>query len=90
MKIAEIMRKIEDEKCKNHANIRITPEEVTELMERDTAKAPSVKINNEAVKIGAVKFCKGTKVYRCQNCKRLVAYRDRFCSYCGQKLKWEE
>ena len=60
------------------------------LKERDEEKAPSVKINDEAVKVGAITFGRGTKAYRCPNCKRLVIYRDRFCRDCGQRLKWEE
>ena len=66
------------------------PGKLIELIERDTEKAPDVKINDETVKIGAITFGKGTKAYRCPNCKRLVIYRDRFCRDCGQRLKWEE
>lgn len=66
------------------------PGKLIELIERDTEKAPYVKINNEVVKIGAITFGKGTKAYRCPSCKRLVIYRDRFCRDCGQRLKWEE
>lgn len=73
-----------------HCDNVLMMESGTELLERNAAKAPSVAINNEAVKIGAITFGKGTKAYRCPNCKRLVIYRDRFCRDCGQRLKWEE
>ena len=72
--------------------VLLTNEEVENyrmLKELNTEKAPSVKINNEAVKIGAIKFGKGTKVYRCPNCKRLIIYGDRYCRDCGHKLRWE-
>lgn len=73
--------------------VLLTNEEVENyrmLKELNTEKAPSVKINNEAVKIGAIKFGKGTKVYRCPNCKRLIIYGDRYCRDCGQKFRWED
>lgn len=73
--------------------VLLTNEEVEKwrkLKERDEEKAPSVKINDEAVKVGAITFGRGTKAYRCPSCKRLVIYRDRFCRDCGQRLKWEK
>lgn len=73
-----------------HCDKVLIMEGATELLERDTAKAPHVKINDEIVKIGGITFGRGTKAYRCPNCKRLVIYRDRFCRDCGQRLKWEE
>ena len=73
-----------------YENTGLTPEEIVKLKERDEEKAPSVKINDEAVKVGAITFGRGTKAYRCPSCKRLVIYRDRFCRDCGQRLKWEE
>lgn len=68
----------------------LTPEEIMYLKERDAEKAPSVKINDEAVKVGAITFGKGTKVYHCPNCKRLIIYGDRYCRDCGQKFRWED
>lgn len=53
------------------------------------AAVPYVKVNEEEVKIGPIKFGKGTKVYRCPNCKRLIIYGDRYCRDCGHKLRWE-
>lgn len=73
--------------------VLLTNEEVENyrmLKELNTAKIPSVKINNEAVKVGAIKFGKGTKVYHCPNCKRLIIYGDRYCRDCGQKFRWED
>lgn len=73
--------------------VLLTNEEVENyrmLKELNMAKVPSVKINNEAVKVGAIKFGEGTKVYHCPNCKRLIIYGDRYCRDCGQKIRWEE
>ena len=53
--------------CKTLAayeNTGLTPEEIVKLKERDGEKASSVKINDEAVKVGAITFGKGTKAYR--------------------------
>ena len=73
-----------------YENTGLTPSQILEMKERDTAKVPSVKINNEAVKIGAIKFGKGTKAYHCPNCKRIIIYGDRYCRDCGQKFIWED
>lgn len=73
--------------------ILLINEEVEEYMilkEKDKAAVPYVKVNEEEMKIGQIKFGKGTKVYRCPNCKRLIIYGDRFCRDCGKRLKWEE
>lgn len=75
------------EKCQEVSRLRA---ELRELKERDEEKVPSMKINDEAVKIGAITFRKGTKVYRCPSCKRLMIYGDRFCRDCGQRIKWED
>ena len=60
----------------------LTPEQIWELKERDTAKAP-VDIDEEF------------DMYVCPNCNMAIgAMGDReehhFCLNCGQKLKWEE
>lgn len=64
-------------------------EEYLILKEKNKAAVPYVKVNEEEVKIGQIKFGKGTKVYRCPNCKRLIIYGDRYCRDCGHKLRWE-
>ena len=64
-------------------------EEYLILKEKNKAAVPYVKVNEEEVKIGPIKFGKGTKVYRCPNCKRLIIYGDRYCRDCGHKLRWE-
>ncbi len=60
----------------------LTPEEIMELKERDTAKAP-VDIDDEF------------DMYVCPSCNMAIgAMGDReehhFCLNCGQRLKWEE
>ena len=40
----------------SYENTGLTPEEIVKLKERDEEKAPSVKINDEAVKVGAITF----------------------------------
>lgn len=60
----------------------LTPEQIWELKERDTAKAP-VDIDEEF------------DMYVCPSCNMAIgAMGDReehhFCLNCGQKLKWEE
>ena len=60
----------------------LTPEQIMELKERDTAKAP-VDIDEEF------------DMYVCPSCNMAIgAMGDReehkFCLNCGQKLNWEE
>ena len=60
----------------------LTPEQIRELVERDTAKAPA-DIDDEF------------DMYVCPSCNMAVgAMGDReehhFCLNCGQRLKWEE
>lgn len=63
----------------------LTPEQVQELKERDTAKRP--------IKTKGLKDFNGN-VYKvigeCPNCGCGVNNRMRFCDECGQGLKWEE
>lgn len=77
-------------RLKKYEDTDLTPEEIMELKERDTAKAPEVLVNKNDVKVGAIIFKAGTKWYKCQSCGRLVVYRERFCRDCGQRLKWED
>lgn len=66
----------------------LTPDQIRELKERDTAKAPEIHKN------------KFSDAYTCPNCNLLVIYKDEtgwfcgkhysFCPDCGQKLKWED
>lgn len=75
---------------KKYEDTGLTPPEVQELKERDTAKKPEVIVVKNDVEIGAITFKPGTKVYKCPNCGRLVIYGDRHCRDCGQQLKWED
>ena len=58
----------------------LTPQEITELKERNTAKAP-VDIDDEF------------DMYVCPNCNMAIGAmgdreEHRFCLNCGQRLKW--
>lgn len=75
---------------KKYEDTGLTPDQVQELKERDTAKVPEVIVNKSDVKIGRIIFKAGTKSYKCPNCGRLVIYGDWHCRDCGQRLKWED
>ncbi len=56
--------------------ISLTPEDIRELKERDTAKAPEV-FNGHW--------------YKCPKCGMYAGgLKGNFCHRCGQRLKWEE
>ena len=61
----------------------LTPEQVQELKERDTAKKP--------IKTKGLKNFHGN-IYKvvgeCSNCGCGVSNRMRFCDECGQRLDW--
>lgn len=67
---------------KKYEDTGLAPEQIMELQERDTAKAP-VDIDEEF------------DMYVCPSCNMAIgAMGDReehkFCLNCGQKLNWEE
>ena len=68
----------------------LTPDEINAMRERDTAKVPEKFIIDSETKIGAIRFGKGTKIYRCPECGRMLVYQDHYCRNCGQRLKWED
>lgn len=61
----------------------LTPEEIVELKERDTAKTP-IKDSDSGVRY--------TDDYICPNCGKHFTGTGiaAFCYHCGQRLKWEE
>ena len=61
----------------------LTPQEIMELKERDTARAP-IKDTDSGVRY--------TDDYICPNCGRHFTGTGiaAFCYRCGQRLKWEE
>ena len=73
------------EELKPYEDTGLTPEEILELAERDTAKAP-VEIQDAY----------GDTRLICPNCRNsVINYFNRsrppqFCMICGQRLKWEE
>lgn len=66
-----------------YENTGLTPPEIRELKERDTAKAP-VKDTNSGVRY--------TDDYICPNCGRHFTGTGiaTFCYHCGQRIRWEE
>lgn len=61
----------------------LTPEQIMELKERNTAKAP-IKDTDSGVRY--------TDDYICPNCGKHFTGTGiaEFCYHCGQRLKWEE
>lgn len=61
----------------------LTPQQIQELKERDTAKAPT-KATNSGVRY--------TDDYICPNCQKHFTGTGiaEFCYHCGQRLKWED
>lgn len=66
----------------------LTPQEIVELKERDTAKAPEIHKN------------KFSDTYVCPNCNLVFINKDekewfcgkhyKFCPDCGQRIGWED
>lgn len=59
----------------------LTPEQIRELKERNTAKAAIITGDNRAI---------GCKVGECPTCGAMTRDYLEFCSECGQRIKWEE
>ena len=67
---------------KEYEDTGLTPQEIMELKERDTAKAP-VDIDEEF------------DMYVCPSCNMAIGAmgnreEHKFCLNCGQRLRWEE
>ena len=84
LNIAEMARDVKNrlEELKPYEDTGLTPEQIAELKERNTAKAP-VDIDEEF------------DMYVCPSCNMAIgAMGDReehnFCLNCGQRLKWRE
>lgn len=67
-----------------YENTGLTPEQVQQLKERDTAKRP-IKTTDET----GIKY---TDSYRCPNCGGNFTGTGiaDFCYHCGQRLDWSE
>lgn len=70
-------------RLKHYEDTGLTPPEIMELKERDTAKEPT-KVSDSGVRY--------TDDYICPNCgKHFIGTGiAEFCYHCGQRLKWEE
>lgn len=71
------------EELKPYEDTGLDPEQIMELKERDTAKAP-IKDSDSGIRY--------TDDYICPNCRKHFTGTGiaKFCYHCGQKLKWEE
>lgn len=64
------------ERLAEYENTGLTPEQIRELKERDTAKAPEEFDGHW---------------YKCPRCGKYAGgLKGNFCHVCGQRLKWEE
>lgn len=76
------------EELKPYEDTGLTPAEIRELKERDTAKVPKIHKN------------KHSNAYTCPNCNLVLINKDEtgwfcgkhynYCPDCGQRIKWEE
>lgn len=68
---------------KEYEDTGLTPPEIMELKERDTAKAP-IKDADSGIRY--------TDDYICPNCGKHFTGTGiaAFCYHCGQRLKWED
>lgn len=74
---------IDMNRLRQYEDTGLTPEQIRELKERDTAKAP-IKDTDSGVRY--------TDDYICPNCGKHFTGTGiaEFCYHCGQRLKWEE
>ena len=64
------------EKLAAYENTDLTPEQIMELKERDTAKVPEEFDGHW---------------YKCPTCGKYAGgLKGNFCHVCGQRLKWED
>ena len=76
------------EELKPYEDTGLTPEQIAELKERNTAKEPEIHEN------------KRSSVYTCPSCNLVLINKDekgwfcgkhyKFCPDCGQRIKWED
>ena len=69
-------------RLKHYEDTGLTPQEIMELKERDTAKSPR-------------EICDEYSYFVCPSCGEGIYASDdfeihKFCLNCGQRLKWEE
>lgn len=87
LNIAEMAHDVKNrlEELKPYEDTGLTPEQIRELKERDTAKAPE-----------NIQDAFGDGRLICPHCRNsVINYFNRsrppkFCMICGQRLKWEE
>ncbi|MBM6949331.1 hypothetical protein [Mordavella massiliensis] len=78
LNIAEMARDVRErlEELKPYEDTGLTPEQIMELKERDTAKVPEVFDGHW---------------YKCPTCGEYAGgLKGNFCHVCGQRLKWED
>lgn len=85
LNIAEMAHDVKNrlEELKPYEDTGLTPDQITELKERDTVKAVQ-KVDEQPY------FRKHFHDYVCPVCHKKIDSRRKFCGYCGQRLKREE
>lgn len=87
LNIAEMAHDVKNrlEELKPYENTGLTPDQIRELKERDTARAPE-----------EIQDAFGDTRLICPNCRNSVinyfnrSRPPRFCMICGQRLQWED
>lgn len=70
----DVRKRIEE--LKPYEDTGLTPEQIRELKERDTAKAPEVFDGHW---------------FKCPRCGKYIGgLKGSFCHVCGQRIKWED
>lgn len=91
----EAKRKIENQKLQfleeyiDYGGISEAYDMAIQSLEKQIPKKPTPhKVDVEEIKIGGTFWGKGTTVYRCPNCDRLITRAYKHCMNCGQALDW--
>ena len=78
LNIAEMARDVRErlEELKPYEDTGLTPEQIMELKDRDTAKTPEEYDGHW---------------YKCPRCGKYAGgLKGNFCHVCGQRIRWEE
>lgn len=72
------------------AAIRIALMAAIEALKKQIPEKPEVLANDHDVRVGAVKFVRGTKTYKCKKCNMFMSRTHKHCATCGQRVDWSE
>ena len=62
--------------------------DAAEAMQKQIPSLVYSKTTARDVRIGSVVFQKGTTIYKCHKCGRMILPSSIYCPDCGQKLDW--